>query len=179
MTIIPPQIALKDEKRVPLVWIPATLTVGLLIAAIYLGGRIVAAHRPAPAAARATIGMPHAAPHPPSVSAPPVVAAPIVATVAKPEIQPERSDAAPIDEPVPMITPRDGEHYIQMAALNPEATRRFVQHLRGEQLDPRVAPGPRPEILRVLIGPFDNRDALNDKKAQLQSKGFKTFVREY
>ncbi len=33
--------------------------------------------------------------------------------------------------------------------------------------------------MRVLIGPFDNPDALNEKKAQLQTEGIDTFVREY
>src|SRR5580698_4938021 len=34
----------EHKKRIPLIWIPATLSIGLLIAAIYLGGRIVSAH---------------------------------------------------------------------------------------------------------------------------------------
>jgi cell division protein FtsN len=46
-------------------------------------------------------------------------------------------------------------------------------------LEPQVAPGPRPEIMRVLIGPFDNLDTLKQKKAQLQTEGFDTFVRAY
>ena len=55
----------EGKKRMPLVWIPATLSVGLLIAAIYLGGRILTAHSPVPA----PVEIP-----PPA----PVVAAPIV-----------------------------------------------------------------------------------------------------
>ncbi len=173
MTIIPPQIALKDKKRIPLVWIPATLSIGLLIAAIYLGGRIVAAHRPVQAAARTTNNATQAA-APQSPAAHTVLAAAV-----KPEIKPERSAAAATDDAVPMITPQGGQRYIQLGAFNLEATRRFVQHLRGEKLEPRVAAGPKPEILRVLIGPFDNSDALNERKAQLQTEGFDTFVRQY
>jgi cell division septation protein DedD len=78
-----------------------------------------------------------------------------------------------------MITPQTGEHYIQVGALDQEATRRFVQRLRKEKLDPHVATGPTPELMRVLIGPFDNRDALNERKAQLELEGMATFVREY
>jgi cell division septation protein DedD len=33
--------------------------------------------------------------------------------------------------------------------------------------------------MRVLIGPFDNRDALNEKKAQLEAERIDTFVRRY
>jgi cell division septation protein DedD len=66
-----------------------------------------------------------------------------------------------------------------VGALNPKATQRLLARLRGEKLDPHVAPGPRPELLRVLIGPFDNRDALNERKAQLEAEGVDTFVRQY
>ena len=83
------------------------------------------------------------------------------------------------DDGIPMITPHAGQRYIQVGALDQEATRRFVQHLRSENLDPHVAEGPKPQLMRVLIGPFDNRDALNEKKAQLETEGIDTFVREY
>jgi cell division septation protein DedD len=190
MTIIPPEVAVKDKKRIPLVWIPATLTIGLLIAAVYLGGRIVAAHRPAKAVARVTNNVRRTAPSQPAVAqpvaAPSVVPPAVVAPALEPEIKPEpsvkaASPAATVatDNAVPTITPHDGERYIQLGAFNVEATRRFVQHLRSEKLEPRVAPGPRPEIMRVLIGPFDNLDALKQRKAQLQTEGFDTFVRAY
>jgi cell division septation protein DedD len=178
MTIIPPEVAVKDKKRIPLVWIPATLTIGLLIAALYLGGRIFAARRPAHAAAHVASSVPKVVP-----PQPPIIAPPVVAEEVKPEIKPEL--LAPVateqatSDPASVITPHGGELYIQLGAFNVEATRRFVQHLRGEKLEPLVAPGPKPEIMRVLIGPFDNRDALNERKAQLQTKGFDTFVRVY
>jgi cell division septation protein DedD len=80
---------------------------------------------------------------------------------------------------VPLIDPRPGERYLQVGALDSESTRRFLQRLQNENLEAHVAPGPKPELLRVLIGPFDNRDALNEKKAQIESEGLETFVREY
>ena len=49
----PPEAAANTEehkKRIPLIWIPGTIGVGLLIAAIYLGGRIVKAHTQEPEA---------------------------------------------------------------------------------------------------------------------------------
>ena len=96
----------------------------------------------------------------------------------KPDVKPELTSSTALG-PVPIIQPRAGELYIQLGALNQEATNRFVEHLRGKKLEPLVAPGPRPEIMRVLIGPFDNRDAVNQRKAQLQAEGFDTFVRRY
>ena len=191
----------EHKRRIPLVWIPATLGVGLLIAVVYLGGRIVRArpstspevtHVAASASVAPTIPPP---PPPRSVdtpaepevqpavhkNAPPAAAA----EEAKPAAAaPKLAGAEPLtlvapDDGVPMITPKPGENYIQVGALDHEATRRFVQHLRDENLDPHVAMGPKPELMRVLIGPFDNREALNEKKAQLEAEGMDTFVRQY
>jgi cell division septation protein DedD len=182
--VIPPQADGKDKKRIPLVWIPATISVGLLIAAVYLGGRIVTAHRlPAQPADRTKTVMTQAPQLPvahPVIAVVAVVAPvkPDVEPAVKPDVKPERTSSAAIG-PVPVIEPRVGQLYIQLGALNQEATNRFVQHLRSKKLEPRVAPGPRPEIMRVVIGPFDNYDAVNERKAQLQAEGFDTFVRRY
>jgi cell division septation protein DedD len=179
----------EHKKRIPLVWIPATLGVGLLIAALYLRGRIVLTHAPAkPAIIQQATPVP--APTRP-VPAPPVET-PVAATT-KPEPSPPAPEFVGPQLPssvagdygvtgdygIPTISPRRGELYIQVGALNPKATQRLLARLRGEKLDPHVAPGPRPELLRVLIGPFDNRDALNERKAQLEAEGVDTFVRQY
>jgi cell division septation protein DedD len=175
----PPEAAANTEehkKRIPLVWIPATLGVGLLIAAIYLGGRILKAHPQAPeavhlAAAVVPVAKPLVQPSAPEPAPPP----PTPATVARPE---PLTVVTP-DDGIPMISPQAGEMYIQVGALDQEATRRFVQRLRDEKLEPHVATGPTPQLMRVLIGPFDNRDALNERKAQLEMEGIATFVRQY
>ena len=156
----------EHEKRVPLIWLPATILVGLLIAAIYLGGRIVQAHS-------------NAKPAVVHLSSPVSVQTPLVASEKLPEIKPvPLTDPTP-EEAIPMITPKGGELYIQVGALNQAATRRFVQRLRHAKLEPHVALGPTEELLRVLIGPFDNREALNEKKAQIESEGIETFVRQF
>jgi cell division septation protein DedD len=180
----------EHKKRIPLIWIPATLSVGLLIAAIYLGGRIVSAHpHGTPAAALKVVRT--AAPTP--APAQPVASAsatnepanqPTPIKEPPPAPQPVSSEqvapATPNDE-IPIITPKTGERYIQVGALDLEmtATRRFVERLRNEKLEPHVAPGPKPELMRVLIGPFDNPDALSARQAQLQAEGIDTFVRQY
>jgi cell division septation protein DedD len=195
----------KPRKRIPLASIPVTISIGLLIAALYLGARIFTAH---PVQKAAPAMHPVAAP----VAAPAVAApAPHVAveaakamtvTAPPPEIKPATqpvqvapkppaiaakpgtavpaaSDAG--DQALPMIQPHSGERYIQVGALDPDAqdTRHFVERLRGEGLDPHVAEGPTPVLMRVLIGPFSKSDALNEKKAQIESEGIETFVREY
>ncbi|MGB6947148.1 MAG: SPOR domain-containing protein [Bryobacteraceae bacterium] len=186
----PPDEAVEEHKKtIPLVWIPATLVVGLLIAGIYLGGRIVAAHgHPRTEVVSA------AAPTPPkAVVTPPVVEsgnpeskpdtkAPAKTESPSPPQKPAGAEPLTVVSPedgIPMITPSPGQVFIQVGALDQEATRRFVQHLRADNLDPHVAPGPTPQLMRVLIGPFDNRAALNEKKAQIESEGIDTFVRKY
>lgn len=177
---LPPEGGEDLKKPIPLVWIPATLVVGLLIAAIYLGGRIVKAHPSSnpsapPSSVSSTVVQKATPPAPPPQ---PAAASP----VAEPPVTTPRSEPLTVvtpDDGIPMITPQTGERYIQVGALNQEATRRFVQRLRNEKLDPHVASGPTPELMRVLIGPFDNRDALNERKAQLETEGIDTFVREY
>jgi cell division septation protein DedD len=163
----------EDKKRIPVAWIAATLGIGLLIAAIYLGGRILTANRSSPPA---SARLATAASVKPAASAQPPDALPPPPAVPEPAAEPATASA---DDSIPMITPREGELYIQVGALDPDATRRFVQRLRSEKRDPHVAVGPAPELMRVLIGPFDNPDALNEQKAQLQSEGIDTFVRQY
>jgi cell division septation protein DedD len=172
-----------NNKRVPLVWIAATLSIGLLIAAVYLGARIVAARRSSKPIEQVTISSPHSVIAQPAATL--VVAEPAVPKVVtqQAEVKPPPATKSPSanaeNGPVSIITPQPGERYIQVGALNENATRIFVQHLRSENFAPQVAAGPKPELLRVLIGPFDNLEALNERKAKLESEGLETFVRRY
>jgi len=177
----------EHKKRIPLIWIPATLSVGLLIAAIYLGGRIVSAHphgTPAAALQVAKTAAPAPAPVTPVASASlPNQPANQPPPIKEPPPPPEPVQVAPVtpNDEIPSITPKAGERYIQVGALDLEmtATRRFVDRLRNEKLEPHVAPGPKPDLMRVLIGPFDNPDALRTRQAQLRAEGIDTFVRQY
>jgi cell division septation protein DedD len=176
-----------EKKPIPMVSIPAIISIGLVIAAAYLVTRIVTAHRPAPAPRPSASAMvkPPSAPAPvPSAKVPadiPVAkATAVIKTEAKPAEQlKDVSKAVAAEDAIPMITPKTGERYIQIAALDDEATRRFVRKLRNEKIEPHVAPASKPELLRILIGPFENRDALNAEKAQLEHEGMQTFVRQY
>ena len=207
----------ETKKKIPLASIPATISIGLLIALLYLGGRIITAQRPAKTAVvKVSAPVPAAQAAPPPVAAKPadmkpadvkpvdvkpvdvksvevqpVAAVQPAASQAPPAAATKQASATPVvntgsdssdgNDALPMITPQAGEHYIQVGALDmsAEATRRFVQRLRGDKLDPHVAPGPTPALMRVLIGPFDNRDVLNEKKAQLDAEGLDSFIRKY
>jgi cell division septation protein DedD len=186
---IPPEVAATPEepqKRIPLVWIPVTLGVGLLIAAIYLGGRIVTGHTaPKPAVVQVTApiaAQPLAKSEVSEVNqaaAPPAEQKPVAV---EPLVEPLKAEPLTVvtpDDGIPMIAPQSGELFIQVGALDQEATRHFIQRLRSQGLEPHVAPGPKPELMRVLIGPFDNREALNEKKAQFDAERIDNFVRRY
>jgi cell division septation protein DedD len=175
----PPEAAANTEehkKRIPLIWIPATIGVGLLIAAIYLGGRIVKAHTQEPEAIH--VATPVIAPAKP-VPQPAIPEPAPPAPAQKPVASTEPLTAVTPEDGIPVINPQAGETYIQVGAFNAQATRRFVQYLHDKKLEPHVAPGPSPGLMRVLIGPFDNPDALNERKAQLATEGIDTFVRQY
>jgi cell division septation protein DedD len=155
----------------PLVWIPATICVGLLIAAVYLGGRILTAHSHATAVVQVKPAAVHTTPAIPAAIPPPAVQAP---TQLKAE-----APALVSDPQMPMIAPQTGQRYIQVGALNLEAARRYVGQLRQAKLEPHVAPGPRPELVRVLIGPFADQDSLTRTKSELESARIDHFVRKY
>jgi SPOR domain len=185
------------KQRIPLVWIPATLCVGLLIAAVYLGGRILTAHSNTQASVKApTVQTPPPVQTPsapvqaaaPVVTVPdsprtaPVAAPPVAAVKANSQSEPAAAKVVSdqqASEQVPMIAPKAGERYIQVGALDLERTRHYLARLHQANLEPHVAPGPTPELLRVLIGPFPDHDSLASTQSQLVSAGIQNFVRQY
>jgi cell division septation protein DedD len=168
------------KERMSLVWIPATLSVGLLIAAAYLGSRILTAQHAT--GVKIKIAAPVT-----SVPTAPVPAAMVQADPQPkaPSVQPEAAAPPPelpklaADEQIPMIDPQAGERYIQVSALTEEAARRYIRELRQAKFEPHIAPGPRPELMRVLIGPFADQDALALAQSDLARAGITNFVRRY
>jgi len=55
----------------------------------------------------------------------------------------------------------------------------YVDNLRMANLEAVIAPGPTPDLLRVLVGPFTDRDAMDKAQAQLQASGKSPIVRSY
>jgi cell division septation protein DedD len=167
------------KERMSLVWIPATLSVGLLIAAAYLGSRILTAQHPtgvkikiaAPMTSVPTAPVPAAI-----VQADPPPKAPSIQSEAPAPPEPPQLAT---DEQIPMIDPQAGERYIQVSALTEEAARRYIRELRQAKFAPHIAPGPRPELMRVLIGPFADQDALALAQSDLARAGITNFVRRY
>jgi cell division septation protein DedD len=204
---VPSKAGVETKRRIPIVSIPATISIGLLIAAVYLGGRILTARRahsevhakitasappatpPLAALPRAAIIIEQTKTNTPIASAAPIAQVPPMAptpnTGSISHAEPAPAKSALVDEEtgedLPRIEPQAGQRFIQVGALAADAveTRRFVRRLQSEKLDPHVAPGPSPELMRVLIGPFDSADTLKDTKARLETEGIDTFVRLY
>jgi SPOR domain len=158
-------------------------------------------------AAKAVPEVPKAAPV--VVKAPPVVvakAAPVVAKsvpdvpkaapqiatalpAPRPEVKPdalpptEHASAAALPKasvPVPkLITPQARERYLQLAALGPSYTERYLPQMRAQGYNVVVAPGPTDGIYRIVVGPFPDRPALERQKAVFEAAGIQTMERVY
>jgi cell division septation protein DedD len=164
----PPSKPIDWKKRIASVWIPAILGLGLLMASSYVGVRIVAGKSQTP---------------------PPAIAkqAPfrMIVSVDQPA-QPDPLKAAPkaalqttTSADFTIISPQRGERYLQVAAVSPHMVLTYVDTLRKTNLDAVVAPGPTPDLLRVLVGPFSDRDSMDQAKAQLVTSGRSPIIRSY
>ena len=163
----PPEV--NRRNRIASVWIPAILGIGLLTAFAYLGVRIVAAKSAAaPPARQVEAKSPAVAPPIPQPATP----QPEKPLAPKPAAKPALADFT-------IITPQAGERYLQVAAVSPHMVLTYVDMLRKTNLEPVVAPGPTPDLLRILVGPFHDPDSMDKAKIQLVAAGKSPIVRIY
>jgi SPOR domain len=189
----------EPKERVPLMAIPITLAIGLLVAAGYVGNRILVsrghatplvAASPAPAVAAsngpgvASARQPQSAPAP--AAQPVKEAAAGVARSADIPIPPaEKRDRAALnpdsaDNTAPgLIAPQPGERYLQIAAISADMVTVFLADLRKYDVNASVAPGPHDGLVRIVVGPFADRDSVGRAKDQIQAKWPDCFVRLY
>ncbi len=190
------RVAVEEHgRRIPPIVIPITLSVGLLVAAVYVGIRIFAAksHAVASVVVQNTTPAPSAPMIPPVASARVETPAPVAAaipqrqaSVHKPEAKAEAvRKADPFPEPVTndagdgLIVPQPGERYLQIAAINTRYAPGFLVELSRNNLQARVAPGPREGLVRIVVGPFPDRDSLSRAKTQIQILHPDCFIRVY
>lgn len=186
--------------------IPITLAIGLLVAAGYVGNRILVsrghatsliATAPAPPAAvpiaqTAASAQPASAPVAQPSNKPlkeAAVVAPAVAPGGRPADIPvlaaeKREDAALNPESASsaglgLIAPQPGERYLQIAAISSDMVTPFLADLRKYDVRASVAPGPHEGLVRIVIGPFADRDSIARAKDQIQIKWPDCFVRLY
>jgi cell division septation protein DedD len=196
-------------KRRLVLAIPITLSVGLLVAAGYVGHRIITGN-PQAAPVQAAGPMRNIEPTRNTQPAQPVTAAPPAArenvrtpapkavpvaqeavararkpsppeAAAAPENDLRENPAEPVaaDSDAALIDPQPGQRYLQIAAISVRAVSWFLSDLESKHLQVRLAPGPSEELRRVLIGPFPDWDSLNRTKAQIQKAWPDCFVRAY
>lgn len=217
----------KSKERIPLMAIPVTLAIGLLVGAIYVGNRIFAsgAHAtaivtqkpdpivkpvaqfaersPAEAAqVQTSEGQPA-----PAFSAKPLALSLVqrevgtaaqAGTSAQPGIvvtgqQPTTTGESPATKPegreansgdsetrdLGLIAPQHGERYLQIAAISTNMVPSFLADLKKYDVQASVAPGPHDGLVRIVIGPFADRESVGRAKDQIQAKWADCFVRLY
>ena len=160
------------KQRIASVWIPSVLGLGLLMAFAYVGVRIVAgkSHTERPIAKETKENPAMALPAAPA-------SAPAVPNPPKASSKP--SPTAISTNSFTLITPQHGERYLQVAAVTPHMVLTYVDTLREANLQAVVAPGPAPELMRILVGPFKDHDSMDHAKALLEATGKHPFVRDY
>ena len=104
---------------------------------------------------------------PAETTTPPPVPAPNVAADSAPartvQIQPAHEAAA---------VPQPGATYLQVTALHRTDADNLVKTLREQNLPALVAESSKPDLFRVLVGPYHQTPDVADAKARLKALGF-------
>jgi cell division septation protein DedD len=189
------------KKRV-YIGFAATMALGMAVAGAYITGRLFAKqapmHAPAIVASKmtpktVTAEAPKPAPAPVVVDKAPEVVEKTAAPPAESPAAVEKVKPAPTpvvaqaSEPtaVPdaavgeIITPKHGEKYLQLAALGPHGTVKYVPELRASGFNPRVAPGPESSVYRIVVGPFPDQSSLEKQRDALEAAGITSMLRVY
>jgi cell division septation protein DedD len=161
---IPADSATKQAKRV-FIGLAATITIGLVIAGWYVGGRIFAVDKVHAAAAIAK----------PISST--VEATPVAEPVTIPHETPKTSDAATAAWNT--VDPQPGELYLQLATMGPNSTNEYLKALDSQGIHPRIAPGPSDNLHRIVLGPYPDKAALEKQQQELEASGIQFMARRY
>ena len=166
----PADPAKKQAKRV-FIGFAAIITIALAIAGWYVGGRIFAADKV------------HAAGIAKPVSSAPVVSVPVAAPVvqqpvAVPVVEKAKPSATP-DAAWNTVNPQPGDLYLQLAAMGPNSTNEYLKALDTKGIHPQIAPGPTENLHRLVIGPYQDKAALEKEQQELQTAGIEFMARRY
>src|SRR5260370_16151283 len=143
----------------------ATMAIGLALASLYVGGRIVSARR-APRITSAVIRVASMRP------ANEPVAPSLVTRTAKPK----PSNTSPVWN---IVNPRPGERYLQVAAIPTRTIDPFLAQLEAKGFRPVIAPCPTDGLYRILLGPYSRPATRADTKTPLERAGIQAIGREY
>jgi len=99
-------------------------------------------------------------------------AAPEIITRAAPQTQPAHDTPEPVAPPSQLAVPEPGAMYLQVRALRRPDAETLVKTLREQGYPAVLATSPKPELFRVLVGPYHETAQLADTKAKLKTLGF-------
>jgi cell division septation protein DedD len=109
----------------------------------------------------------------PVVSQQAPVPAPEATEPAREATQPAQSPAETQAEPEPAAAgPEPGRTYLQVTAIARRDAEILVEALQKKGFPALIGAAPN-GLFRVLVGPYDDRDALGKAKSDLESAGFK------
>jgi len=75
--------------------------------------------------------------------------------------------------------PAPGQVFLQATAGKPRDAELVAGVLRKKGFPVVLAPGPTDTVLRVLVGPLPDSEAVAKTRAELEAAGFKPFIRRY
>ena len=104
----------------------------------------------------------------PQVTAPAAPAAPAAATPAETQPPPQTRPAVSEAPTVPVA----GATYLQVTALRRSDADNLVKTLREQNFPALLADSSKPDLFRVLVGPYHQTADVADAKARLKSLGF-------
>jgi cell division septation protein DedD len=78
----------------------------------------------------------------------------------------------PTPAPAHADTPQPGATYLQVTALHRADADNLVKTLKEQNLPALVADSSKPDLFRVLVGPYHQTADVADAKARLKSLGF-------
>ncbi len=94
----------------------------------------------------------------------------------------ERRVAPPPDPtpaPLTVVEPKPGQTFLQVSAINRPEAELLVEVLQKKGFRAILAPGPKENIFRVLVGPEKDDAELAKVRTQLEQSGFKPIPRRY
>jgi DedD protein len=177
------ELVLGNKQLISLFFVVVALC-GVFFAVGYMIGRNTS--RPATASADGASVAPVAAAAPAQESEPPRETAVADTSLAPVDTQPVTAPATPVSsappEPEPAIKTRPatetpsvpvaGATYLQVTALRRDDADKLVKTLREQNFPAVLAESSKPDLFRVMVGPYHQTADVADAKTRLKSLGF-------
>jgi hypothetical protein len=144
------------------------------------GASVTPASLPSDGAGTIPGAEPHMADNPAAAgSAPPVTAAaipPAPAPAPQTTAPPKSTAVAPTATGIALSVPEKGASYVQIAAIPRPRADDMVKSLREAKLPAILAESSKPELSKVLVGPYHTPLAVHDAKQKLTELGFNGLI---